>query len=484
MNFKNWLFLIESATIAQSLKPLLKDPKIKGLKDQISKLVKQIGHALPAKTQEIIINFFTWNYKDSPATTLTADFNQTRDYLASEHQKLISKLNNPSFTINQLKQESNNWHEELKKTQGKAAEGETILALDHLGPNWKGWKWVSLNRSFCEKEKEAMGHCGNAGGRPDDNILSLRDKNNVPYLTFIENKGILGEMKGRQNDKQVPRYHPAIIELLKLDRIKTIKGGGFAPDRNFKLDDLPNKDEILKIKPNLHFPTYLKNLPFDEKIIVLSQALDEKLTIDEQKDILLSKFENTEDFLDWAKINTNLRLGRNTDTSFLDKIFDGSQPIEFDISQYEIKEAIEDLDDQNFEKIQNMAKEENISLENPEDINDLEDSPFKYHIMDLIEQATRYTYEQLYQSEYLSDFESSFSTDDDTDYILFRIYSPQDIRLVVNKKLMDDFLAKLTTEEDEFSLEKAFESMEFSYDPQISPNWDKYQFNDNLKDLL
>ena len=70
-----------------------------------------------------------------------------------------------------------------------------------------------------------MGHCGNtAAGEPGQRILSLRQPRKVgtqtwwePHATFILSaKGYLGEMKGKQNNKPVPRLHPYIVALLKL----------------------------------------------------------------------------------------------------------------------------------------------------------------------------------------------------------------------------------------------------------------------------
>ena len=100
-----------------------------------------------------------------------------------------------------------------------------------------------------------MGHCGNeATGptRPDDRILSLRRRVVVkgteylePHLTFILGEdGLLGEMKGRGNDKPAPQYHPYIVRLLEqADLVRGIVGGGYMPEHNFSLDDLPPEQQ-------------------------------------------------------------------------------------------------------------------------------------------------------------------------------------------------------------------------------------------------
>jgi hypothetical protein len=127
------------------------------------------------------------------------------------------------------------------------------------------WYWLKLNRGYCEKEAEAMGHCGNIAGkqRTSDRILSLRKKITKgketywqPHLTFILMEGgMLGEMKGKANEKPAERYHKYIIPLLKKDDL--IKGivpnFGYLPSSNFKLSDLDEKsfNELVELNPNL-----------------------------------------------------------------------------------------------------------------------------------------------------------------------------------------------------------------------------------------
>lgn len=119
--------------------------------------------------------------------------------------------------------------------------------------------WFNLHRPYCQDEGLAMGHCGNtATFAYSDTVLSLRqtkkEKNNTvlskPYLTFILKSGqYLGEMKGRANSKPIPEYHPYIMELLLYKQngkyfISGIEGGGYAPERNFDIEDL--SDQLLK----------------------------------------------------------------------------------------------------------------------------------------------------------------------------------------------------------------------------------------------
>lgn len=124
------------------------------------------------------------------------------------------------------------------------------------------WVWVKLDRSECSIEAKAMGHCGNSSGSSDERILSLRkivgeDQEGEllrPQATFIlDQHGYLGEMKGKFNQKPAPDTYPMIVRLLLSDTIRGIKGGGYAPENNFDLTDLPEHiaQEVTEKKPEL-----------------------------------------------------------------------------------------------------------------------------------------------------------------------------------------------------------------------------------------
>lgn len=181
------------------------------------------------------------------------------DYVFGAPWKIVrSQLNDPRYIVDspsslmphgdpkfeRFTKASQDWHRQLAKSGGRGSkEFRVLIDLSSLGGKWKGYQWVSLDRSYCEQEKKAMGHCGNANYKHGDNILSLRDKKNRAYLTFIINDGILGEMKGRGNDKPARKYHPAIIQLLLHPDVKAIRGGGYLPKSNFKFSDLSSIDQ-------------------------------------------------------------------------------------------------------------------------------------------------------------------------------------------------------------------------------------------------
>lgn len=159
-------------------------------------------------------------------------------------------------------------------------EEETIIPIiDYKN----GYVWFDLSRPYCEFEGNAMGHCGNSASyNDDDTVLSYRLVKKMngrimsrPSLTFIlDSDRRLGEMKGRANEKPKEKYHDAIVDLL-LHKVQTssrdktqteffirgIKGGGYAPENNFNINDL--KNEQLKEKLFTNRPEFE---PFESKL--------------------------------------------------------------------------------------------------------------------------------------------------------------------------------------------------------------------------
>jgi len=161
----------------------------------------------------------------------------------------------------------------IDKARGKELPlkaGRILLNFDD------GYYWVMLNVGQCELEGKAMAHCGNIGDDPYQRILSLRkdDAKGKPkaHLTFIwhqvpypgeasvpwpsapqATQGYLGETKGYANTKPAKKYHPHIIELLKLPMVQYNVGGGYQPENNFHLSDLTTeqKDKLYHAKPQL-----------------------------------------------------------------------------------------------------------------------------------------------------------------------------------------------------------------------------------------
>ena len=131
-----------------------------------------------------------------------------------------------------------------------------------------GYAWYYLKRHACQKEGDAMGHCGNVPSSDRaQRILSFRkvkkQGNKIftrPSMTFILNSDkTLGEMKGRGNEKPDEKYHKYILALLELKMdeggyfIKGITGGGYKPEANFSIADLDKKEQtdLIEKRPEL-----------------------------------------------------------------------------------------------------------------------------------------------------------------------------------------------------------------------------------------
>ena len=191
----------------------------------------------------------------------------------------------PQEIFGAFQEAENEWKENQQRTIDFDEDHEVVLDFKD------GYKWMNLNRAYCDKEAQAMGHCGNSPrSHTDDTILSLRkdvqygdEVKQSPVLTFIlKSDGYLTEMKGRGNDKPAARYHKYIIPLLKLDIIEGIKGGGYMPQNNFSINDLDDdvKEDLLAEKPELAGPMervrkFLEEGKTKEAVYEIKEMMDE-----------------------------------------------------------------------------------------------------------------------------------------------------------------------------------------------------------------
>lgn len=166
----------------------------------------------------------------------------------------------PSEIYDAFNEMESDWREDQDRTVPHDQNADVVIDFGD------GYAWYNLNKAYCPAEAKAMGHCGNSPRQhSSDTILSLRRSQQVgdeeiltPVLTFIlDDNGMLGEMKGRGNDKPAERYHKYIIPLLRHEAITGIKGGGYMPENNFNINDLDDeiKDELIAEKPGLEGPT-------------------------------------------------------------------------------------------------------------------------------------------------------------------------------------------------------------------------------------
>lgn len=180
-------------------------------------------------------------------------------------QSTVFEYQSANSILNQFDELESDWAENV--SGGVAPDDRDTVLLD-CG---NGYIWYNLNRPSCSDEGRSMGHCGNSPRNDtDDTILSLRKRDKTdgraslkPYLTFILGiDGYLGEMKGRFNKSpnnaalegvSPSNFNNEIASLLKLPIIKGLRGGGYEPQNNFKITDLPEdmREALYELKPEI-----------------------------------------------------------------------------------------------------------------------------------------------------------------------------------------------------------------------------------------
>jgi len=242
---------------------------------EVESFVRWVSSTIPnANWQEWIIR----NHCDNPSH-ITPQVRETlTHYSGMTYLPFVKSVRfEPHDTIktglNKFKQAERQAIDFYKQKTHYIKPNKEAKLLVRVSPN-RGW--FDLGVSYSKDEGAAMGHCGNVEGkrRTTDRILSLREVVQIgqhtfhqPHLTFIINRGYLGEMKGRGNEKPHPRYHADIVELLKHPSIKGIVGGGYLPGNNFHWNDFKAEyqQEILKIKPN--FIPHPDNVEYIDKLL-------------------------------------------------------------------------------------------------------------------------------------------------------------------------------------------------------------------------
>jgi len=135
-------------------------------------------------------------------------------------------------------------------------DGEIIKIYDD------GYYWIDLESTKSEDEAKAMGHCGTTN--EGTTILSLR-KNKKPHVTvaYDETEDIFTQIKGKENNKPISKYHKYIVDLIIFLNVK-----GFKSEYERNSDFLPEDlDEELYEKLKKEAPEYIENskeLPIEE----------------------------------------------------------------------------------------------------------------------------------------------------------------------------------------------------------------------------
>ena len=97
--------------------------------------------------------------------------------------------------------------------------------------------WYNIGESYCELEKERMGHCG----RDDRAVLySLRSKGPKQKISdshitiaYNESEDTVYQIKGKQNCTPLPKYGPYVVDFLKMMEVERIEEVGEHSDCDF-----------------------------------------------------------------------------------------------------------------------------------------------------------------------------------------------------------------------------------------------------------
>lgn len=485
MNFKQ--FFYETATISQSLKLKKFDPKIL---QEHKNAVRNFLNKSPffqsegAKFLENFVNYFVFHFLQDPNLTHLNISTFTRqlwttigDFVAANvhNGQVMSKFNNAQYTIDEAEHDSKIWHDKLGMNAGQVGpEGRTVLDLNSIG--WKGWKWVSLDKSYCKREGDAAGHCGNAAAKSGDNILSLRDPQNKVHLTFIVNDGVLGESKAPGNQKPNQFYHPAIVALLHSDLVHSVKGGGYAPENNFNLKDLhPTTFQNLKDhKQHIdnHLEYVFSNLGPNPKE-KLSEVLNTRILDFKNNNKIII---NTADDLD--------ELYREIGSRMVDK-FTWIEGDDDSWHHYTLSDALDYVKDK--ERFENLLEKIKDSGEIKDDIDDWEDIPLDEkiemvpYLEDLIRNSASDALRSGSQAAAYEDLKDQLSNTDNGFFVDMNVH-PYEIGVYLNeiKRNWEDFSNNI---EDGESLENMYD---FYYrEPHYGYNdFDQKYFDELLEDGL
>jgi len=176
--------------------------------------------------------FESWNRTYGNIFQSIIDWTKSPDISDSDRKNL------KNMSLEEAYDKSEKWHNSL--IAGGVIEDEHGTILMNF-PD--GFYWIDLEKSYDRDEADAMGHCGNTN--KGDTLYSLRDRNKSPHVTAAidTEKGIVYQMKGRNNKKPIDKYHKYIVDLLMSDELKTgVKLLGFGSEYDRENDFNPSDD--------------------------------------------------------------------------------------------------------------------------------------------------------------------------------------------------------------------------------------------------
>jgi ankyrin repeat protein len=245
-------------------------------KDKLDANVKEFDNLkfeeLPSKLEQSV-DYFLENKNEEMISIF--------DYFFSPIRNQNEKIDFVNTTLEEMYDKSVEWHENLKAS-GKIIDEEGTI-IKELSD---GYYWIDLETSECGIEADAMGHCGNTRA---DTLLSLRRNNesggksvhatmSVNYKDDGNSYSTYTQLKGKNNKKPIEKYHPYIVELLLDDRFKDFKyDSEYGAEDDFVLNDLEDKDTIVKILN--HSPELIKNqnLDKDKMVYIVNNTNNERI---------------------------------------------------------------------------------------------------------------------------------------------------------------------------------------------------------------
>jgi hypothetical protein len=429
----------------------------------------------------------------------------TGDYIShllqEQPAQARSKFNNPQYVLSNMTQESEQWHEKIAQQKRKGADPGRRVEIAGMPA---GHYWVSLDRPSCDKEAEAMGHCGNAGYKEGDIVWSMRDPKGVPHLTFIVNKKMLGESKGFANNKPEAKYHPHIIAfLLGEDNgesiVEYVKGGGYKPEANFHLEDLDKatQDMLKAKKPQLFdYFTHLKNeAGGDEK--KWKEAIDTAFNFEfsrvdvPNQQVVVKEFGDITQMIEWLKENTHSKLGEIPD-------FDDMSSHDFNVDtddavrsyEYSADKKTQVLMDQVIKIIEDQHNEENPKDEDDDEDRDLD---WAVEVNDDLATCLRWAADDAYRVgsegeayKHVTDFFKKEHDEDGNGFVTDATYGGGWHIVIGLKELEALFRTKDDPEEWDSSYDDLPSHITYNYSQPYNGynEFDDSAFNERLQELL
>jgi hypothetical protein len=158
------------------------------------------------------------------------------------------KINFRELTFDEALIRATQWHNnvvELSKEDVviEDEDGDVVITFPD------GYYWINLGQRYCEKEGEAMGHCG----RGEGNLFSLR-REGRPFVTAdVLSDGTVRQLRGRANTKPKAEYHPYIVKFILSDFVENFDYWDYKKYENFNLSDLTEDqlEKVIEQKPSL-----------------------------------------------------------------------------------------------------------------------------------------------------------------------------------------------------------------------------------------